>query len=92
MQNCKSYFSEIIFEEAGEEALSLREKLEKEKVRIVGIDTTAFKVRGKKLTVAFLTDLIKSEPIEMENLRDARPGIRRQICLAQLEKKPGLTS
>ena len=53
-------------QEAGEEALSLREKLEKEKVRIVGIDTTAFKVRGKKLTVAFLTDLIRGKPIEIE--------------------------
>lgn len=108
-------------QEAGEEALSLRERLEKEKVRIVGIDTTAFKVKGKKLTVAFLTDLIRGKPIEieiiesrkaktlkrrfqkllkdlgaevivtddaeeMENLRDALPGIRRQICLAHLRK------
>lgn len=53
-------------QEAGEEALSLRGKLQKERVRIVGIDTTAFKVAGKKLTVAFLTDLIKGKPIEIE--------------------------
>jgi len=112
-------------QEAGEEALSLREKLEKEKVRIVGLDTTAFKVKGEKLTVAFLTDLIKGKPIEveviesreaktlkrkfqklledlgaevivtddaeeMENLRDALPGIRRQICLAHLRKTVAL--
>jgi len=59
-------------QEAGEEALSLREKLEKEKVRIVGIDTTAFKVKGKKLTVAFLTDLIKGEPVEIEIIKSRK--------------------
>ena len=75
MQNCKSYFSEIIFEEAGEEALSLREKLEKEKVRIVGMDTTTFKVKGKKLTVAFLTDLIKGEPVEIEIIKSRKAGM-----------------
>ena len=89
------------------------------------MDTTTFKVKGKKLTIAFLTDLIKGEPIEieiienreartlkrrfqkllkdlgaevivtddaeeMENLRDALPGIRRQICLAHLRKAVAL--
>ncbi|TET07385.1 hypothetical protein E3J84_07480 [Candidatus Aerophobetes bacterium] len=82
-------------------------------------------MKGNKLTVAFLTDLIKGKPIEieiiestkarilkrrfqkllkdlgakiivtddaeeMENLRDALPGIRRQICLAHLRKTVAL--
>jgi transposase-like protein len=66
-------------QEAGEEALSLREKLQKEKVRIVGMDTSAFKVAGGKLTVAFLTDLIKGKPIEIEIMesRKARTLKRR---------------
>jgi len=62
-------------QEAGEEALSLREKLEKEKVRIVGIDTTAFKVAGGKLTVAFLTDLIGGKPIEIEMIESTKARI-----------------
>lgn len=59
-------------QEAGDEALSLREKLEKEKVRIVGIDTTVFKVKGKKLTVAFLSDLIGGKPIEIEIIENRK--------------------
>jgi len=62
-------------QEAGDEALSLREKLKKEKVRIVGIDTTAFKVRGKKLTVAFLSDLIKGKPIEIEVIESRKSRV-----------------
>ena len=62
-------------QEAGEEALSLREKLEKEKVRIVGIDTTAFKVKGKKLTVAFLADLIRGKPIEIEVIESRKSRV-----------------
>jgi len=59
-------------QEAGDEVLSLRENLQKKKVRIVGIDTTAFKVRGKKLTVAFLSDLIGGKPIEIEIIENRK--------------------
>jgi len=41
-------------------------------VRIIGIDTTVFKVAGKKLTVVSLTDLIRGKPIEIEIMENKK--------------------
>ena len=58
-------------QEAGPKALKLRRKRRRQlrgKVKVIGIDTTVYKVKGEEVVAGTITDVLRGEVLEIEIL------------------------
>jgi transposase-like protein len=89
---------------AGAAALRLRRKAERRKIRFAGMDTTVFKVKGRKVIAAFVTDALRGDTVAIEFVdgedagwpgkgERASPRYRMRMLLTELvERGPQLFS